>query len=29
MSAFSFNPLKFFGAGGAMKESFELIKYFQ
>jgi len=29
MNSFSFNPLKFFGAGQAMKESFELMKYFQ
>lgn len=29
MSAFTINPLKFFGAGQAMKDSFELIKMFQ
>jgi len=29
MSSFSFNPLKFFGFGAAMKESFELMKFFQ
>jgi hypothetical protein len=29
MSSFSFNPLKFFGFGQAMKESFDLMKMFQ
>jgi phage-related protein len=29
MSSFSFNPMKFFGAGQAMKDAFDLMKMFQ